>query len=339
MVRRRRRLQPGVKQRPAVGNGIDGLVECRALRLGYVHPRCRVKHQARLARRQALPQLRANIDRVAGHDYRRICRHAFQRRHQQVRGLLVFRPHQRPEPEPLGGVGGRDRMQVDAGPAGDRRYVIEVRWLTWAMPLRLYRYGGARPAEHAPSDDVAIPVDVQVNAGARAHLYQVHWPPAALPDRPERKPQPGRPLHHVGLHQPGADQFRQVVTVHTAEVEQRGPGTRGVGGGRAAQRGIVAAERMLQPAEQQIVDRAEQQERSLLAGPPLRQEIKDGPVPGDCPAERPVQRRRREDQVALRELLRQAPGIRHVSDGIRARRGTGGASMAERRGCDVNGAR
>jgi hypothetical protein len=55
-----------VKQRPAVGDGIDGLVECRAPCPGHVHLRRRVKHDARLARRQAAAQPRAHADRVAG---------------------------------------------------------------------------------------------------------------------------------------------------------------------------------------------------------------------------------------------------------------------------------
>ena len=98
------------------------------------------------------------------------------------------------------------------------------------------------------------------------------------------------PTAHSAIRSP-AERFTTLVCTSRVRISSasssryalRSPAARarhrGIGGGRAVQRRVVAAEWVCCPAEQQVVDRAEQQERRLLPGPPLHEEIKDGRSP------------------------------------------------------------
>jgi len=232
---------------------------------------------------------RQHVDGVPGPDTRRIGRHHLQGAGQQGPLGVILRPHERLQPFPFGRISRVDRVEIDPLHARDRGEHVQVRQRRGTMDVggQLDRRG--RVPVRAAGDPVPVPVEPQIEPGAGADLDQVHRPGDGRGKQAQAQPQRQRALHVAGLHQPRADDPGQFRLKFDPERDQCGPGlVRGPHLG-AGHRGVVAGERVIGPAQQQQVDRAEEQERRVLAGAAAGGQAEQLIGGRDGPAQRPVQ--------------------------------------------------
>ena len=191
------------------------------------------------------------------------------------------------------------------GLAGDLRHVVQVRDRVLGTPPAVQRHRGIRAAEGPPPDQVAVPVDVHQQPGARANLDEVHRAVAPPSDGPQREAERDCPPQNVRLDEPAGDELRQRRAVLPTEVKESRACICRIESDAAGHRGVVVAQAVLSTAQQQLVHRPEQQKGRLLAGPPPRQQPKQLPVRGHDQAQRLVQGRGSKDGRRLAEMLRQ----------------------------------
>ena len=129
-----------------------------------------------------------------------------------MRMRTVLRPHEGCQPPAVGIATGIEGVEVDAGEGRNKRHVIQVEDGNVASRFGGQLDGRCRVAEGAVTEPIPVGALARYQPGARAHFEHVdRLPTGSSRHQMEAEPQSERPLHVVGLHQPGMQQLPDLV--------------------------------------------------------------------------------------------------------------------------------
>ena len=205
-------------------------------------------------------QLRQEAERVAAADVHRVLASDLERRREPRLASRLVGPEAGAQPAGVGGVGGVDGREVDAGPPRHRRRVErrDVRADQLAFDRQRRRGNPGGPAAVV----IGEVVPAQIQPRARPDLDQRERAPVG--DRRERRQQAPAARHLVRLRAPERERGGERGGAVGAE------GGEGLREARPwpvpAQRGVVGRQRVGRIAQQLVVDRREEHHRGLLRG-------------------------------------------------------------------------
>jgi len=182
-------------------------------------------------------------------------------------------------------VGDVDRRAVEAYPGDDWRQERRDRRPAPGNPAldtdrRVARTRGAR---RSVVEEVAVAQ--QVEPGAAPHVDVGERLVEPRGDDGERGTQHRGSPDLVGVHVPGGEERQQRVALLQAQVDEQRAGV-GVGLAR-----VDGGQRVVEPAEQEVVHGGEQQHRVVALGRRLGDHLQHGFARGDGPADAVVERR------------------------------------------------